>query len=180
MARGFRSSRGGLPAPKRQIGNDGFGSTAVVTMGASLTGSALAAAGFILTVPAATLVRTRGILGAAVTISGANNNIITGVFGLMIVSAEAFLAGAASVSTPLDDIERAWVVWQPFSVYADGTTLGESSGRAAFDVQHIDSRGMRKMKLDDTLAPVVECRQNDATINTVVEVTFDLRFQFKL
>ena len=180
MARGFRSTRGSLQAPKRQIGNENIGGNGVLTFGASPLATAAGSVGLQLVAPAATLVRSRGRFGVAVTVSGANTNLITGVFGMIIVSAEAFAAGLASLSTPLDDSDRAWVVWQSWSVYADGGALGESAGGAVFREYEVDSRGMRKMKAGDTLAFTVEANQDTSTTGTLVSFSYQLRFQFKL
>jgi len=179
MARGFRAARGGLSAPKRQIANDGFGGLVALTFGANLTAKAIGNAGFLLVVPAATLVRTRGILGVALSASGSNFNVVTGVLGIKKVAVEAFNAGLASLSTPLEDIEGMWIVWQPFTLFAPATGVG-AGNFGIFQKEMIDSKGMRKLKVNDVLAVTVEARQSDATTGTVIEVGYDLRMQFKL
>ena len=175
--RGF--SRGGIKPPQRQIGSFAVDGTGIITFGASLTGSIAGSVGLALTVAAGTLVRTRGLIQASVTTSGAAANDIVGVFGIIIVSSEAFSAGLASLPTPLSDPERDWVVWQPFGLYADATTPGEAA-TGANSITPFDSRGMRKMKTNDVMAPVFEAAQNDATTGTIIEMTYTWRDQIKL
>jgi len=179
MARGFRGSRGGLQAPKRQIANEGVEGFATMTFGASASAVVAGTVGAALTAPAATLVRTRGLLSARVDASGASNAIITGVMGLIVVSLEAFtVGGITSLPTPIDDTERAWVVWQPFSLTATATTPDQGSF-GLFSQFPIDSRGMRKMKRDDLLAIIFEGLQVTTSTGTVVKLAYELRFQFK-
>jgi len=111
MARRVAHRGGIIQAPQRQIANDGFQGEINLAFGSSTTGTALGGTAFAIVVAAATLVRTRGIFAAKMLVNGATNNIAVVTMGLIIVSAEAFSAGLASVSTPLDDIERAWFVW---------------------------------------------------------------------
>ena len=181
MARRIVRRAAGSQAPQRQIANDGFDGTATITFGGSTVGTAQGSVGFQVLVPALTLVRTRGIFSAVVTVAGASTAIIQGAMGIIVASGESFAAGLVSLSTPMDDIERAWVVWQPFSVYADvGGAITEAAGTAAFSREAVDSRGMRKMKVNDVLSVVFEATQLVGTTGTVVKFSYNLRQQFKL
>ncbi len=175
--RGF--SRGGVKPPQRQIGNFATCGEAIITFGASLRGTALGTVSLLTIVAAGTLVRSRGMLTAAVQASGSNQNTIVGVLGIIVVSVEAFTAGLASIPTPITDSGRPWVVWQPFGLYADGTTLGEAATLSATS-EAFDSRGMRKLKANDVLAVVFEACQGDATTGTIINVTYAWRDQIKL
>ena len=183
MARGFVGrGRGSLPAPKRQIANDGLQGPnfAILTFGAVGTASALGSFGFLVTESAGTLVRTRGRIMVRVEASGTVNNQFTGAVGMLVVSAEAFAAGLAAISTPLDDIERAWYVYEPFAVM--GRITGSSSGNDLVSVVEFafDSRGQRKLKQGDMLVTVVECTQRSAVTGSVLSVAYQWRSQFKL
>ena len=178
MARQFRS-RGALQAPKRQIANDVLQGFAQLTFGATTGAKAVGSFGFALLVPAATLVRTRGSFTASVVTSGtaASHKLIT--MGLTVVSIDAFNAGLNSLPTPIDEGERMWQTWAAVTPYADAATPAEGAfGQVqSFD---LDSRGMRKLKVGDVLAIMFEGLQLSATTGTLVNVSYNLRFQFKL
>ena len=177
IRRGF--SRGGVKPPQRQIANFATCGEVTLTFGASLRATALGTVALNTIVAAATLVRSRGLIEMALTASGSNNNTVAGVMGIIQVSVEAFTAGLASLPTPITDPARPWIVWQPFGLFADGAALGEAAqGRSEF--QLFDSRGMRKLKANDTLAVVFEACQFDATTGTVVHGTYVWRDQLKL
>ena len=182
MADGFRGRGRGraLQAPKRQIANDGFGGRFFgEAFGVSLTLSAIGTVAAEILVPALTLVRTRGRISLFVRVSGAATNTFHGAFGLMIVSKEASLAGIASISTPLDDIERTWFVWQPITMYAVPAG-SQTVTQAGYFTAEIDSRGQRKMKAGDVTVAVLELIQGTATTGTIIDGTYEFRQQFKL
>jgi len=180
MARGFRSSRGSFQAPKRQIANDGFSTTSsgTVTFGANTLGS-VQMAGLQVLQSALTLVRTRGSLIVSIDNSGTTKNILNGAYGLIVVSNEAFAAGLASLPSPMTEIENDWVVYVPFALRSESvaTVITDLGAHRHID---FDSRGMRKLKLGDTLAAIVEIAQSDATTGTIVNLGVQLRSQFKL
>jgi len=180
MARRFTRRAGGLPAPQRQIANavpsSSFGQ---ITFGATSRGSVQGSIGSVLIESAATLVRTRGTFSAMVNVSGTSNAIISVVFGLIVVSLEAFNAGLASIPTPLADGGRPWIVWQPLHLVATGTTPDQGAfGKSA--IISFDSRGMRKMKTNEVLTVVFEADQLSGTTGTVVNCAVVYRNQFKL
>ena len=183
MARGFTGrGRGSLPAPKRQIANDGIdlAGDATLTFLATSNATALGTVAQLTIPPAMTLVRTRGRLFVRVNSSGTINNIITGAIGMLVVSLEAFNAGILSVSTPLDDIERAWFVWEPFALQGRVAAASAGNDIGAYVSWPFDSRGQRKLKTNDVLALVVEANQVSAVTGTVLSVGYSFRQQFKL
>ena len=180
MARRFRSSRGGLQAPKRQIANDGVdaGDSAAITFGATVTGS-VAMGRFQVEEPALTLVRTRGVFTIKCIGSGVNDNRINGAFGIIVVSNEAGVAGLASLPLPLSQIENDWVVWVPFALHVSNTVVTEEDLGSIQQIPY-DSRGMRKLKLGESLQEVVEAFQFNGTNGTVLNMINQSRMQFKL
>ena len=180
MARGFSSRRGSLPAPKRQIANDGVTglNNARMTFGAALSATVLLGAQQ-LAIPAATLVRTRGSLLVRVIAAGDVDDVLGGAFGLIVASNQAFAAGVASLPSPVTEIENDWVVWVPVTLNAD---LGSTNPLepAAFQRVEFDSRGMRKMKLGESLVGVFEMFQSGGTTGTIIDVVSQFRLQFKL
>ncbi len=182
MARRVSHGRaGGFKSPQRQIANDGIEivSVAPITFGASASGSAIGSVGFLVAVPAATLVRTRGSVTFRLAASGASNNSIGGAMGMIVVSENAFAAGLASVPLPLDDIENDWFVYEPVTFEASATSIGANNVGSKITRQ-FDSRGQRKLKNGDVLAMVFELSQETSTTGTVVTATAIWRQQFKL
>ncbi len=181
MARRFAGSRrGGLQAPKRQIANDGVdtSNSTILTIGAAASGSILLGRQE-LAIPAATVVRTRGAFGIKWRSSGVVTNTANGAFGIIVVSNEAAVAGLASIPTPMDQIENDWLVYVPFVLFADQINVGEDDV-GAYKIVDFDSRGMRKMKLGDSLQAVVEVFQRDATTGSIFDLSAQWRHQFKL
>ena len=177
MARGgFTRGARGIPAPKRQIAN--FGLTAEIDGLTTVVGIAKAVYTFgtqLANTDAATLVRTRGMLGVrAAAVAGAAN-IVRGVFGIIVVSDDAAGIGVTAVPGPLTDSENDWVVWQPFTLLFDATIPSDSP--KAVNVA-FDSRGMRKMKSGDVLTTVLEVESDIA--GSAIDSAISWRQQFKL
>ncbi len=181
MARGFTRSGRGLPAPKRQIANDGtdIQSGAELIFLATDLKAISNNVGFALAVPAATIVRTRGVFRASVITAGSASTRISGAMGMIVVSENAFTAGILSLPTPLSDTENDWFVWVPFVLHVDAT---DPSANDVFSdyVVNFDSRGMRKLKQGDVLAIVYEAAQSLAVTGTKLDLSTIFRSQFKL
>ena len=180
MARRFAGRGRSLPAPKRQIANDGVDASSAVSVAMGAVAQVKFSVGsFEVVEPALTLVRTRGSLIIAITTSGSANNIINAAFGIIVVSNEAQAAGIASLPGPLSEIENDWVVYVPICMHADlvATNPNDLGAVARLD---FDSRGMRKMKLGETLAFVLEVAQGNATTGTQIDFATQIRNQFKL
>ncbi len=178
MAR--RNSRfRGVPPPQRQIANDGFVGTGIITFGAVSTGTAVGSNGFQIVVPAITLVRSRGSINVSLLSSGAADNSMNGALGMKISSLEAFGVGLTALDTPLSDVEGDWVVYEPFSVFASATTVGEDATPSYWS-HTWDSKGMRKLKANDVLYVTVEATQQNATNGSVLRFGYTVRQQFKL
>ena len=177
MARSFRGhGRGSLPAPKRQIANDSLeaeidGATTVVG-----TTKAAYSFGLGLTSPAATLVRTRGQLIVRVVTPAAGENMVRGAFGMIVVSSDAFAIGVTALPGPLSDSGNDWFLWVPFAL-AFASTLTNHNSQYVAQI-NFDSRGMRKLKIGETLAPVLEFVSDVA--GSTIDSCFSLRLQVKL
>ena len=145
--RGFRSRTPGLRrATSWQFGPgdnafDAFSADATVIIG---TGTQILADGL-------TLVRTRGSLSFPRFTAGSAGDGFVGAHGMVVVSTEAFAAGAAAMPAPLDDADNdGWLVHQFIenisSVAGSGSTL-------SFD---IDSKAMRKLESSDIIAWILQ------------------------
>jgi len=86
---------------------------------------------------------------------GAASEVPFGELGMIIVSEAAAAAGAASIPTPGSEEEASWFVWNAWIVaflFGDATGFNGDSGHQ----YQIDSKGMRKVGLDDQLLLVVQ------------------------
>ena len=184
MGRVVRRRGGAFQAPKRQIANDGadgsFAPIAIVSFGASIGPTkAILSGGLVLLEPALTLVRTRGAFVLSMLASGGATNEVTGAFGMIVVSSDAFAVGVTAVPGPLTDIENDWVVYEPFALSSEATNPAADSQISNWKRQ-FDSRGMRKLKFGEVLAFVIEAVQSDATTGTVLRLAAHFRIQAKL
>ena len=172
--RGF--SRTGVRPPQRQIANDAF--DAEVDGLVTIIGTVKAAYtfGLALVESAATLVRSRGEFSVRIAAAAAGNTIIRGAFGMIVVSTDALAIGVTALPGPLSDGPNDWFVWVPFTLIGDDT-LSDAETQFTRTIV-FDSRGMRKMKSGDALAPVIEV-VSDLAGNTI-DSSFMVRHQFKL
>ena len=172
--------RGSLPAPKRQIANDGVdaANSAQLAIGAASSG-VIALGSNLLLSPAATLVRTRGSVLFKISASGSANNKLNGAFGIIVASDQAVSIGITALPSPITEIENDWVVWVPFTGSADLAATTQTD-LGAFSLVQFDSKGMRKMKEGESLVGVFEVFQSDATTGTFVDIVAQYRMQFKL
>ncbi len=170
----FRGGRGAVRAPQRQIGNSAFCSVFDGVVPVLGTVKALGSLGASLVEAAATVVRHRGTLTVLQRLEAAGDQIICGAMGMIVVSADAFAAGVASMPGPLTDGGNDWFVWVPFGGFSfGGIGPGELLVRKEFD-----SRGMRKMKFGEVIAVVLEIEADLAGGALDAAVTW--RFQTKL
>jgi hypothetical protein len=101
-----------------------------------------------------TILRIRGLF----TVSSDQNSTTedqVGVMGAIIVSDNAFAAGAASVPGPIADAADHWMLWMPFiHRYNVVTAVGVMEG---FAHQHpVDNKAQRVIEAGETLAFIVE------------------------
>ncbi len=101
-----------------------------------------------------TLLRIRGMLAVAPDQNSTTEDQV-GALGVIVVTTDAFAAGAASVPGPISDVGSDWMLWMPFVqrfnvVTAIGTHVD-------FNTQYvIDNKAQRIMEPGETLAIVVE------------------------
>ena len=98
----------------------------------------------------ATIVRIRGQIEMYLTVASAVGDGFRGAFGLALVTAQAFAAGAGSIPGPVSESQfDGWMWHQFFSLHTQVATLGNP------DVVHvqipIDTKAMRKWVADDQL-----------------------------
>ena len=103
----------------------------------------------------ATIIRTRGSLFVRSDQISATEA-VAGALGMAVVTEQAAAIGVTAVPTPITDQESEnWFLWQPwaysFVVTTAVGTLGSSF--AQFD---FDSKAMRKVNKDDSVAVVLE------------------------
>ncbi len=126
---------------------------------------------------AETWIRVRGHLGSKVVGSvPAGNSIIRGCLGIIKVSSDAFTIGATALPGPISDSQNDWLLWVPFTHLVqsgddEGVALGANVEMA------FDSRGMRKAKVGDLFAVMLEYESD--TAGTIFDAAYALRVQSK-
>ena len=120
------------------------GGTATQSLGSQAQGSAAAVR--------QTIVRIRGSAVVHMVAGAAADAMVVGL-GLIIVSEDALAAGAASIPSPIDDLDSPWIFHQLFSLgpstaseAADDTNLGLSTARIV-----IDNKAQRKIGPNEVL-----------------------------
>ena len=177
MARRGFGRGGGVPAPKRQIGNFAIGGDVDGLAIVAGTAKAQGSFGSVVNEAAVTIVRTRGQLLWSLVDNSGVRQIMHGAFGIIIVSGDAFSAGVASLPGPMSDSENDWYVWVPFTINTvDGTADDQAIGQTGR--VNFDSRGMRKMKFGEINAPVVEVVSDVAAGG--IDLSYVWRHQYKL
>jgi len=125
-----------------------------------------------------TLIRTRGTLQVYLEAVAAALDGFPWAFGLIVVSQEAFAAGAASIPGPLSDGAQDWWFFHQYGFsFAPNATLSNSEGSMNRTVE-VDSKSMRKLHVGQNLVGVFETGTEVGT--AVVRVSFDCRMLFKL
>ena len=186
-SRGFAHRGTARTGPRRQSdwgvgaqsGTDGTG------QGITASGALLLTGGSTPTVPGLTLVRTRGRCLFYLTNATADNNGFVGAFGIGVVTVDAFVAGQASVPSPVtDEGSDIWLFHKYFHCMAGGlmsgagavdrTSVNSATAVVEFDV---DSRAMRKLTVEDAIFASIEVTEiGTATLN----VHFQSRILLKL
>ncbi len=110
-----------------------------------------------------TLIRTRGIVMIRPVTPVSADVLLTGAFGIGIVSAEAFAAGVASIPEPATDSDwGGWMVIQPWSFQFE---FGDQSSFAISSINiEVDSKAMRKVEPNSVAVVVVESIIGAATV----------------
>ena len=144
----------------------GLASTGVITVAAA---TKVILGSFVVGQPL-TLRRTRGVIFAGSDQIVAAET-VQGAVGLVVVSEDAFAAGAASIPGPVSDIEsELWAMYQPFfNRFSFATAVGfdGASGQSV----DVDSRGQRKVTNDERIVFMVE----NASVAAGLQIAFNIR-----
>ena len=133
-------------------------------------GTVLGTTGIQFALPA-TLLRMRGLIGCQLNAQAVNERALI-VFGLIIVSDQAFAAGAASVPSPDADSDAEWI-WQGSCWVSSGNEAAIVSD-GLFDRIVIDSKAMWKAKPNDVIVLMGE------VVESVDQAgTFDFQYYFR-
>jgi len=100
-----------------------------------------------------TVLRVRGQVSISVATTA--DLAVIGAFGLGVVSAEAFAAGAASIPGPFDNGDwGGWFVWRSFSYKLE---FGDATGFYFVPwTFEIDSKAMRKVSANEVVVFIAE------------------------
>ena len=118
-----------------------------------------------------TVVRVRGQV--AIEMANAANLNVIGAIGMVIVSAEAFAAGVASVPEPFSNADwGGWFVWRSFSYRM---AVGDQTGfRVISRDFEIDSKAMRKVSPNEVIVMVVEFQAGAFSVSAPLRMLLKL------
>ena len=178
--------RSGFPqANRRRVGWEaGVGQVGVQTQLAS-SSSIIANQAVAALQDGLTLVRTRGRFQIFLQSASASGDGFSGAIGIGVATVAAVSAGVASVPTPITEQGwDGWLYWQAIQVHAAGVVAGSVSddtdamtGVVGTQVFDIDSKAMRKLRIDDSIYLAIEVVE----IGTATALWFvDTRMLFKL
>ena len=123
---------------------------------------------------AATITRVRGRIGVTLNAAAANEDAII-LVGLTVVKTDAFIAAATpEISTTASPSDEASWLWQGAIYVSSGAEAAVITDGLIRDLE-VDSKAMRKVKANDTLALVIH---TPAKLVTDQGGTFDLTYFF--
>ena len=140
-----RSSRG-RRADYQWSGNTGFQTT--------ISGTQLLGSGAVAINTPGTIVRVRGHCAAALDVGAADNAMIIGA-GLIVVDDDAVAAGAASIPSPIDDLDADWLWHGFFALNSISGTQGDANG-GQHSQREIDSKAMRRVKQNSNIVMMID------------------------
>ena len=95
----------------------------------------------------ATLLRTRTFIEVWFDATGlATDDEVSLTFGLALLSADAFSAGAGSVPDPSGEAEFPWIFWTAFHMRVIETFATGGTAASMYRQIDVDSKAMRKIK----------------------------------
>ena len=154
----------------------GFGPGGTTPVTVSATQVQLVGSGVTQDLGGVTIVRTRGLLGLSLLSSAAAGEGFTGAFGIGVVATTAFVAGVASVPTPITEMD--WEGWLYHEFFDVRLGLAAGSENAGVHRTIVDSKAMRKWEANEqTLFAALETSEQGTAS---VELTFNSRVLVKL
>ena len=143
----------------------------------SASGSAFVGAGLVPTIEGGTWVRLRGELLLSLVSAVNPLDGFRGAFGIGVVSLPAFVAGIASVPTPITEADdENWIYHRFFTLFTGDGTEGNFFG-PSFDRIEVDTKAMRRVDTDRVFYSVIEVVEVGAA---VMDVSFNSRMLVKL
>ena len=170
-----RSRRGSHPVSARRLTawDEGPGDSATDTLTGS--GNSVLGSGAQPVVEGLTLVRVRGHFGLTLNAATAVGDGYTGALGICLVTNSAFAAGITSLPTPLTELSwDGWLYHTFFDIRAGLDVALQSNITRQIEV---DSKAMRKVPVDMTIAAILEVVEQGTA---QIEVTFNSRILVKL
>ena len=151
---------------RRRTGwEEGPGSTA--TQSVQSTSSQIIGNGLAVLQDGITLVRTRGYVRLVITSGDVALSGFSGAFGICVVTNDAFAIGVTAVPTPLDDVDWDGWLWHTLFVLHLPAAFAATDGVVAVKDIEIDSKAMRKIGINDTIALVGEFVEVPVSIMSV-------------
>ena len=177
MAHSPRGFSRGARAPRRKVfWNEGPGGSTVTSFASSTT--SILGAGVTAISVGLTVVRIHGMLSCYLGTTSAGVRGFHCVFGMGIVSNDAFAVGVTAVPNPADDMDwPGWMVHRIFDVQSLTATIADGSNAvSAVGLIEIDNKSMRKLGLNETLFGSLQVVENGTE---GLEVFFETRILVK-
>ena len=172
MPRG-RYSRGSYPARQRRLTawELGPGFTDGSSQGFTASTSTIIGSGVTPVDPNLTVVRLRGYVELIMQAATAAVDGFSYGIGIGIVTADAFSVGVTAVPNPIDDADWPGWIWHKLGALSAPVAGGFGATPSDNQIIEIDSKAMRKFRLNETLFTTVQVFETGTAIMAVRSMT---------
>ncbi len=123
---------------------------------------------------ALTIVRTHGMLEMQLASISAAQDGFSWAAGICVVSTDAFIAGAASIPNPFDDLDWSGWMWHQMGAVHSPTATIADMGSDILKVVMIDSKSQRIQKPNETVAFIFQAGETGTAVLHVRAATRQL------
>ena len=168
--RGFSRGSSRVRSPRRltawSLGPGGDDLASLDQLSLSATGDSIFGSGVTPVVPALTVVRLRGVLRLNLTAADTGGSGFNYAVGIGIVSADAFTVGATAVPKPFTDADWPGWMWHHFGQLSTAVGALTTTNAHPALVTEIDSKAMRKLRLNEVLFGIIEAAELGTSVMT--------------
>ncbi len=143
--------------------------TSILTDVSTVTASGTTAGAGFSVGSTSTILRIRGYVQAMFDSTVQVGDLILLTFGLGVVSADAFAAGAASLPDPSGDPDYPWLWWGQMELRSEVAAGPTSWGPSAQRLE-VDSKAMRRLQQAQTLAWVIQATEAAGAPTTLIRI----------
>jgi len=129
----------------------------------STTSNVILGSGITPLIPQMTVVRLRGTIGIQLVTATAAEAGFNYALGIGICTADAFAIGVTATPTPFDDAEWPGWLWHHFG-YIKAPQEVHDLNQVPLQQITIDSKAMRKLRLNEILYAAIECGEQGTAV----------------